>query len=144
MPVLHRSPWLAISPRGVLVSGPVEVKVSAAAIASAVSGLGLWALQTYVFRTDVPLPVVAAVTTVVPAIITFLAGYLAPHTPRPDLRCPPEDTSGATSEFTHADLADARGHRLDTTGVVHTGDNPVDNSVGGPVDRSGRHERREA
>lgn len=74
------------------MSGPIEVKVSAATIASAVSGLGLWALQTYVFRADVPLPVVAAVTTVVPAVITFAAGYMAPHTPRPDLRadCEPE------------------------------------------------------
>ena len=73
------------------MSGPIEVKVSAATIASAVSGLGLWALQTYVFRTDVPLPVVAAVTTVVPAIVTFAAGYMAPHTPRPDLRAAPDD-----------------------------------------------------
>jgi len=107
------------------VSGPVEVKVSAATIASAVSGLGLWALQTYVFRTDVPLPVIAAVTTVVPAIVTFVAGYMAPHTPRPDLRCDPDD--GTTAEFTPDDLADARGE------VVHSGDNPVD--------RPGRHER---
>lgn len=68
------------------MSGPIETKVSAATIASAVSGLGLWALQTYVFKTDVPLPVIAAVTTVVPAVITFAVGYLAPHTPRPDLQ----------------------------------------------------------
>ena len=68
------------------MSGPIEVKVSAATIASAVSGLGLWALQQYVFHGDVPLPVVAAVMTIVPAVITFAAGYMAPHTNRPDLR----------------------------------------------------------
>lgn len=65
------------------MAGPIETKVSAAAVASALTGLGLWALQTYVFPgTTVPLPVIAAVQTIVPAAVTFLAGYLAPHTPR--------------------------------------------------------------
>lgn len=68
------------------MSAPVETKVSAATIASAASGLGLWALQAYVFHGDVPLPVVAAVMTIVPAVITFLAGWLAPHTPRPGMQ----------------------------------------------------------
>ena len=88
------------------MSGPIEVKVSAATIASAVSGLGLWALQTYVFRTDVPLPVVAAVTTVVPAVVTFIAGYLAPHTPRPDLRAA-ECDENIDVGFAIGDSADA-------------------------------------
>ena len=86
------------------MSGPIEVKVSAATIASAVSGLGLWALQTYVFRTDVPLPVIAAVQVVVPAIVTFAAGYMAPHTPRPDLLAENCD------ELDQATIADAKVH----------------------------------
>lgn len=67
------------------MSGPVEVKVTASSIAAALTGAGLWALQSYVFHGDVPLPVLAAVQTLVPAVVTFAAGYLAPHTPRPDL-----------------------------------------------------------
>lgn len=82
------------------MSGPVEAKVSAATIASAVSGLGLWALQVYVFHGEVPLPVVAATMTVVPAIVTFAAGWLAPHTPRPDLQVDPVDVAAACGEPT--------------------------------------------
>jgi hypothetical protein len=77
------------------MSAPIEVKVSAATIASAVTGLGLWALQTYVFHGEVPLPVLGVVQTVVPAVITFAAGYLAPHTPRPDLQVDPVDVAAA-------------------------------------------------
>ena len=106
------------------MAGPVETKVSAAAIASATTGLGLWALQTYVFHGNVPLPVLAAMQAVVPAAVTFAAGYLAPHTPRPDLGIDPalDVAPGDTAEFAPEDLADARGS------VVHTGDNSVDGS----------------
>lgn len=68
------------------MAGPIETKVTAATIGAAVSGLGLWALQTYVFKGELPLPVTAAVQTIVPAIVTFIAGWLAQHTPRPDLQ----------------------------------------------------------
>lgn len=85
------------------MSAPIEVKVSAATIASAVSGLGLWALQTYAFHGEVPLPVLAAVQTVVPAVATFAAGWLAPHTPRP-ADCDPlleDDPADATPSGRH-------------------------------------------
>jgi hypothetical protein len=68
------------------MAGPIETKVTAATIGAAVSGLGLWALQTYVFKGELPLPVTAAVQTIVPAIVAFIAGWLAQHTPRPDLQ----------------------------------------------------------
>ena len=68
------------------MSGVVETKVAASTIAAALTGVGLWVLQTYAFHGDVPLPVLAAVQTIVPAFVTFAAGYMAPHTPRPDLR----------------------------------------------------------
>lgn len=71
------------------MSGSVETKVkvgtSASAVGSVLAGLSVWALRTYVFRADVPLPVLAAVMTLVPAIVTFAASWLAPHTARPDL-----------------------------------------------------------
>ena len=67
------------------MSGPIETKVSAATIASAVSGLIVWALQGYVFRGEVPFPVSSAVQVIVPAVCAFGAGWFARHTPRPDL-----------------------------------------------------------
>ena len=77
------------------MSGPIEVKVPATAIGSAVSGVIIWALQTYVFPEAVPPAIDGAVQVLVPAAIGMLAGWLAPHTPRPDL------------EITQADVADA-------------------------------------
>lgn len=68
-----------------LSTGPVEAKVSAATIAAAVSSLTVWALQTYAFRGQVPFPVAAAVQVLVPAVITFAAGWFTRHTPRADL-----------------------------------------------------------
>ena len=96
------------------MSGVVETKVTAATIAAALTGVGLWVLQTYAFHGDVPLPVLAAVQTIVPAAVTFAAGYLAPHTPRPDL--------GITQPETVL--------TADPDEVVHTGDNPVDSPAG--------------
>lgn len=66
-------------------TGPVEVKVSAATVAAAVSSLIVWALQQYAFRGEVPLPVSAAVQVVVPAVCAFAAGFAARHTPRTDV-----------------------------------------------------------
>ena len=114
------------------MSAPIEVKVSAATIASAVSGLGLWALQTYVFHGEVPLPVLAAVQTVVPAIVTFAAGWLAPHTPRPDLQVDPVDVAAAHDE----DLTPSGRHVLD--------DDPDDRPVSRfETPRTTRHDRKD-
>jgi hypothetical protein len=63
-----------------------EKKVTAAAIAGAVVTIAVWIL--HLSHIDVPPEVVAAATTLLSAV----AGYLAPHTPRPDL-APPATTT---------------------------------------------------
>lgn len=68
------------------MSAPVETKVSAATVGAVASGFVVWLLGTYVFHADVPLPVTALVAVAVPGVVTFAAGWLAPHTPRRDLR----------------------------------------------------------
>lgn len=65
------------------VRWPVEAKVKHATAGAILAAFVVWALQRYVFRGDVPEPVVAVVALAVPAVLTFAAGYLAPHTPRP-------------------------------------------------------------
>jgi hypothetical protein len=63
---------------------PVETKVKASTAAAAVSGLALWAIGRYVFKGGAVPDVVASwVYVIVPSVITFAAGYLAKHTPRP-------------------------------------------------------------
>ena len=66
------------------MAGPVETKVQASTAVAAVSGLALWALGRYVFKGDVPDVVVSWIYVIVPGVLTFAAGYLAKHTPRPD------------------------------------------------------------
>lgn len=63
-----------------------EPKVKAATFASASTVFVLWVLATYVFKTDVPQPVAGLVAIVVPAIVTFAVGYLAPMANRSDRR----------------------------------------------------------
>ena len=65
------------------MAGPVETKVQASTAAAAVSGLALWALGHYVFKTGVPDVVASWVYVLVPSVLTFGAGYLAKHTSRP-------------------------------------------------------------
>jgi hypothetical protein len=60
----------------------VETKVQAGTGAAAVSGLALWALGHYVLKGDVPDVVASWVYVIVPALLTFGAGYLAKHTAR--------------------------------------------------------------
>ncbi|MCO5970597.1 hypothetical protein [Actinoallomurus soli] len=59
-----------------------EKKVTAAAIAGAVVTIVVWILR--LSHVDVPAEVAAAATTLLSAV----AGYLAPHTHRPDLEPP--------------------------------------------------------
>lgn len=73
------------------MTGPVERKVQASTAAAAVSGLVLWILGRYVFKGTVPDVVASWTYAAVPGIITFAAGYLARHTPRP---APPAPVSG--------------------------------------------------
>ena len=60
----------------------VETKVKAGTAAAAVSGLALWALGRYVFKGDVPDVVASWTYAIIPALLTFAAGYAAKHTPR--------------------------------------------------------------
>lgn len=60
----------------------VERKVAASTFAAASTGLVLWVLATYVFGAEVPEPVAAFVAAVVPAVVTFIAGYAVRHTDR--------------------------------------------------------------
>jgi hypothetical protein len=57
-----------------------EKKVTTATVAAAVVTIVIWLLQTFA-DVDIPPEVALAISTVVVAI----AGYLAPHTDRPDL-----------------------------------------------------------
>lgn len=63
-----------------------EAKVTAATAASASIAFVLWLLSTYIFHADVPQAVQGIVAVVVPALVTFVAGWAARHTDRPDLR----------------------------------------------------------
>jgi hypothetical protein len=66
-------------------SGPVEMKVKTATLGGALAAVVLWALDTYVFKTDaVPEAVELAVDVIVVSLVTFISGYLAKHTPRPE------------------------------------------------------------
>jgi hypothetical protein len=69
--------------KGEVMAGPVEAKVQASTAVAAVSGLALWALGRYVFKTGVPDVVASWIYVLVPGLLTFAAGYLAKHTPRP-------------------------------------------------------------
>ena len=62
--------------------GGIERKVQASTAAAATSGLILFILGRYVFRGDVPDAVVSWIYVIVPSVITFAAGYQAPHTHR--------------------------------------------------------------
>lgn len=64
------------------MNAPVETKVKMSAAAAALSGLLLWAAGRYVFKGSVPDVVESWVYAIIPALITFTAGYYAKHTPR--------------------------------------------------------------
>jgi hypothetical protein len=59
-----------------------EKKVTAATLAGAVVTILVWVLK--LAGVDIPVEVAAAITTILVAV----AGYLAPHTHRPDLAPP--------------------------------------------------------
>jgi hypothetical protein len=69
---------------------PIETKTKAATSATFVAGLALWVLSKYVFKGN-PVPDVLQswIFAVAPAVVTFVAAYLAPHTHRPDLPSAP-------------------------------------------------------
>lgn len=72
-------------------AAPVERKVTAASISAAVGGLIVWALQTYVFHGGaVPEQATWVIDLVISGAMSFVAGWVAKHTPRPpDVPPPP-------------------------------------------------------
>jgi hypothetical protein len=63
-----------------------EKKVTAATLAGAIVTILIWVLR--VAGIDIPAEVAAAITT----ILATVAGYVAPHTHRPDLTAPAGET----------------------------------------------------
>jgi len=64
-----------------------EKKVTAAALAGAIATILVWILN--LAGVDMPAEVAAALTTILAAV----AGYMAPHTHRPDLARPADQKS---------------------------------------------------
>ena len=67
-----------------MTTGPVEAKVKSAAFGAALAGVVVWALETYVFRNTVPVPIQALIDIAVPALAAFALGFQAKHTFRND------------------------------------------------------------
>lgn len=65
-----------------------ETKTKASSATAAATGLLLWVLQTYVFKGAVPPVLESWIYVLVPGILSWAAGYFAPHTHRPDLDPP--------------------------------------------------------
>jgi hypothetical protein len=64
------------------LAGPIEKKVQASTGAAAVSGIVLWIIGRYIFKGSVPDVVASWTYVIVPALLTFAAGYAAKHTSR--------------------------------------------------------------
>ncbi len=68
--------------------GPVETKVTAGAVSAAVVSFIAWVLSRYVFDGAVPDAVYGLLVVLIPGLSSFIAGYNARHTHRPDLTPP--------------------------------------------------------
>jgi hypothetical protein len=70
------------------MAAPVETKVKAATSAAFLVGLAVallnWAVGDSSLMGSLPAWAQALVTLVVPPLVTFLSGWQAQHTPRPD------------------------------------------------------------
>lgn len=79
-----------------MTQAPVADARTYSAAALAVTGLALWALQTYVFRShSVPSAVTADAYVIIPAIVGYIAAhitrlYTRPVPPRPAPPSPPQ------------------------------------------------------
>lgn len=67
-------------------SGPVETKTAASASVGVVTGVITWILVTYVhaFHAGLPAPLATFLPYIVSVVLASAAGWLAPHTSRPD------------------------------------------------------------
>jgi hypothetical protein len=72
----------------ITMTAPVEAKVRAASAGSVLAGIAIAVLNAITTDSSLlgPLPawLQAPILAVVPFAVTFLAGYQAPHNPRPD------------------------------------------------------------
>lgn len=60
----------------------IEKKVTSAAAVGTVTAFVLYLLSTFVFSGAVPPEVSGLVSLIVTGVVTLVAGYMAPHTPR--------------------------------------------------------------
>jgi hypothetical protein len=65
------------------MAAPAEKKVKAGSAAAIAAGLIDWALARWVFPHGVDVTGQALILAAVPGVLSYAAGYLAPHTPRP-------------------------------------------------------------
>lgn len=72
------------------IAAPIEAKVAAQGGTAALTGVIAWALVTFVplFHSGLPPELVTFIPYAVSAISGVVAGWLAKHTPRPDLGQP--------------------------------------------------------
>ncbi|MEV4256154.1 hypothetical protein AB0J52_23600 [Spirillospora sp. NPDC049652] len=71
------------------MAAPIETKVTAATGASLVAGFIVgWLVLKLPALSSMAEPLQALVTALITSAITFAAGWLAKHTPRPDLAAP--------------------------------------------------------
>ena len=63
----------------------VEKKVQAGTAASVAAGVVVWALGKYVLKSGVPQEWIVLIYAAVPGVLALAAGYLTPHTHRPDV-----------------------------------------------------------
>jgi hypothetical protein len=67
----------------------VEAKVQAGTLSAVAGGVAVYLLQTYAFKgSAVPAGLVSLIYAVVPGLLALAGGYLAPHSPRPQLPAP--------------------------------------------------------
>lgn len=67
------------------MNAPIETKVTAGAVTAAVVSFIAWLLSRYVFDGAVPDAVYGLLVVLIPGVSSFVAGYMAKHTPRADL-----------------------------------------------------------
>jgi hypothetical protein len=72
-----------------IVERKVQAGTAGAGVGVTIAALALWLVDRYVYTPgtvgDVPDALSAGVTVLVAAVVAYAAGWLARHTPRPDL-----------------------------------------------------------
>lgn len=89
----------------------IESKVAAGSFTGIVTGLLTWALVAYVpaFRTGLPPPVAAFIPVAVGWLLSSVAAYRAPHTPRPVPASVTADQIASAHDYVKSRYGPARG-----------------------------------